>query len=182
MAKTQPQAASAASPSTSPQRGFFPDPSLSLIEFADGLGLLVAERTERDAANRRLVLKKVAYVRIQENGWGASAHAELWIEQDKGGGFRAVEPKSGRVLRHPSRRRYEVAFLPRDIFDCAIQCIKDRQPDPLFDLALVTFGAREGFGVEQGNLLAPDDYADVRQLEPGREWFPTPPPIENKPG
>jgi hypothetical protein len=181
MAETQSQAASAASPSTPPQRGFFPDPSLSLIEFADGLGLLLAERTERDAANRRLLLKKVAYVRIQDSGWGASACAELWIEQDKDGVFRAVEPKSGRVLRHPSRRRYEVAFLTRDIFECAIQCIKDRQPDPLFDLTLVTFGARDGFGVDRGNLLAPADYADIRQLEAGREWFP-PPPVENKPG
>ena len=129
----------------------------------------------RDTANRRLALHNGAYIRLQEHGWSAAAYPELWIEQTKDGVFRAVEPKSGNILRYPSRRRYEVSFLTHDIFDCAIECLKEKQSKPLYELVVVTFGNREGFIVDAGNLLAPDDYASVRELEPGRQWFPTPP-------
>jgi hypothetical protein len=157
-------------------RPTFPDPSIAIVEFGDALGLLLAERTERDAANRRLVLKKAVYIHIRQDGWGCTAFPEIWIGQVKDGPFTAVEPKSGKVLRHPSRRRYEVSFLTREIFECAIQCLKERDPKAIYELVLVTFGTREGFSVESGSLLAPEDYADVRDLEAGREWMPLPVP------
>lgn len=159
-------------------RPTFPDPSLSLIEFGDALSLLLAERTERDVANRRLILKKVAYIRIKDDGWGVSGYPELWIEQNAEQTFQALEPKTGKILRYPSRRRYEVSFLTRDIFDCAIQCIKERQPDAIYELVLVTFGTREEFSVEANSLVGPGDYATERNLEPGREWLATPPLFE----
>jgi hypothetical protein len=159
-------------------RPTFPDPSLSLVEFGDALGLLLAERTERDVANRRLLLKKVVYLRIKEDGWGVTPYPEIWIEQTKEGHFRAVEPRTGDILRYPSRRHYEVSFLTRDIFECAIQCLKERDTRPIYELAMVNFGTREGFSVEAGSLLAPGDYADEREPDQGRQWLPTPMPME----
>lgn len=164
----------AGQPTATVVRAAAAEPSLAIVEFDLALGMLLSERTERDVPNRRLVLKKVAYIRIMENDWGVAAIPEIWIGQTRGGNFTAVEPKSGRILRHPSHKLYEVATLKREIFDCAIQCLKDRDPRAIYELAVVTFGSREGFSVESGSLLAPDDYAAVRELEPGREWMPPP--------
>lgn len=162
-------------PGRAPVKHTFPDPSLTMVEFGDALGILLAERTERDTANRRIVLKKVAYIRFQEDGWGGVGLTEIWVEQDRNELFHAIEPKSGKVLRYPSRRRYEVAFLSREIFDCAIQCLRERQAESIYELVVVNFGTREGFSVEGGNLLTPEDYASERQPIDGVQWLDTPP-------
>ena len=164
-----------------PERGF-PDPSITLVEFSgEGLGILLAAKTERDAANRRLVLKKVAYVRLEQKDWGATGFPEVWIQQDKDGLFLAIEAQSGNIFRHPSRPRYEVAFLSKEIFECSIQCLKEHKPGPLYELAAVTFASRPGFSVESGCLLAPDDYAAENSLPAGKEWMAVPPHFESRP-
>lgn len=159
----------------------FPDPSLTLVEFSgEGLGILLAGVTERDAANRRIVLRKVAYVRIEPSAWGAAAYPEVWIQQDADGIFTAVESQSGKLFRHPSRRRYEVAFLSREIFDCAIQCVKERNVEPLYELVAVTLGQRPEFSIEAGCLLAPDDYAAETAYTTDDKWVAPPPRLEPK--
>ena len=173
--QTAPQAA--ASQSSDKVAGYsFPDPSLTIIEFGDALGLLLASRTERDLANRRLVLKKVGYIRMEPHRWGATAFGEVWIRQNEQGLFVAEESHSGCIFRQPSRRRYEVAFLSREIFDCAIQCLKDRKIEPIYDLICVNFANRQGFSLETGGLLAPDDYAAEPLDLPEDRCVPAPTP------
>ena len=167
-----------AHPAEQPKAGAgrsFPDPSLALVEFGDCLGFLITARTERDAPNRRIILKKVAYVRLEPEGWGGTAYPEIHVQQNEEGLFMAVEPRTGKVLRHPSRPRYEIAFISKDIFECAIQCIKERKREPLCELVAVTFGTRQGFSLEAGNLLAPEDYAAERTAVP-EDKFLSPPP------
>jgi hypothetical protein len=105
---------------------------------------------------------------------------EVWIQQDREGLFLAVDAQSGKIFRHPSRLRYEVAFLSKEIFECSVQCLKERTPASLYELAVVTFAIRPGFGVEAGCLLAPEDYAGETSIEAGQEWVPFPPRIEPK--
>jgi hypothetical protein len=155
----------------------FPAPTLTLVEFSDVLGLLLASRTERDDANRRLVLKGVGYVRIEPRAWGAAAYPEVWLQQTPAGFFVATDPRTNRVFRHPSRRRYEVSFLSKEVFDCAIQCIKEKRVAPIYELAVVSLGARPGFSVESGCLLAPDDYASEHSLPGGVQWIDQPPRV-----
>jgi hypothetical protein len=159
-----------------PQRTF-PDPTLTLVEFSDALGLLLASRTERDVQNRRLVLKGVGYIRLEPRSWGAAAYPEIWLQQTAAGLFVATDPRTHKVFRHPSRRRYEVAFLSRELFDCAIQCVKDKRVEPLYELLAVSLGNRPGFSVESGCLLAPDDYAAEHNLPSGVQWVDIPPRI-----
>lgn len=156
----------------------FPDPSITLVEFDRDLGVLLAGRTEQDAANKRLVLKKVAYVRLGSDQWGASPLPEVHIRQDKEGVFMAYEPQAQKVVRYPSKIRYEVAFLPKDLFDAALQCIKQRDPAPLYELIVVTFGERPGFEVEEGALVAPSDYASLQDRVPQDKLVPLPPAVE----
>ena len=156
-------------------RNGFPDPSITLIEFGDHLGLLLAERTERDETNRRLLLKKVAYLRIGAKGMGVVALPEVWIQQTREGIFAAADPTSGQVFRYPSRLRYEVAFLSRAVFDAAVQCLKSRSPGAINDLIVVSFAGRSGFSVEAGCLVGPDDYAAENVNEPPKGWIPFPP-------
>ena len=157
----------------------FPDPSITLVEFSDaGLGVLLASRTERDAANRRIVLSKVAYIRLEPKNWGFVALPEVWVGQDAAGVFTATEAKSGKLFRYPSRHRYEVCFLGKDLFDAAIQCLKDRKIEALYELIAVNFGVRPGFSIEAGCLLAPDDYAAEIDMKPDAEWVPTPAPAK----
>ena len=169
---------------TSPQarsteRGF-PDPSITLVEFSgEGLGILLAAQTDRDPSNRRLQLKKVAYIRIEQRTWGFSAFPEVWIQQNQEGMFLAVEAQSGRIFRHPSRRRYEIAFLSKEIFEAGIQCLKERMPEPLYELVAVSFGTRPDFSVDSGFLLAPEDYAaEVNYAQSEEQWVPFPMHIE----
>lgn len=160
----------------------FPDPSITLVEFSgEGLGILLAARTERDAVRRRLILKKVAYVRLEQRVWGAMAFPEVWIEQTAEGLFVALDAATGRVFRYPSARRYEVAFLSKDLFECAIQCVKEHKPDPLYELIAVTFATRPAFSIEAGFLVAPDDYAAEPATPSGKDWVPLPPRVEPKP-
>ena len=160
----------------------FPDSSITLVEFSgEGLGILLAQKTERDPARRRLVLKKAAYVRLERKDWGAMAFPEVWIEQDHEGLFIAVEAQTGKIFRHPSLRRYEVAFLAPDVFECSIQCLKEKRPEPLYELIAVTFASRPDFSVEAGFLVAPDDYAAEQSQEPPSGWIPLPPRVEMKP-
>ena len=176
---TQPNT-SASSPQPGPAQArtaqhTFPDSSLTLVEFSDaGLGVLLASRTDRDAPNRRIVLTKVAYVRLEPKNWGFMAYPEVWVQQDNDGIYTALEPKIGKLFRYPSRRRYEVAFVGKEIFDCAIQCLKDRKIASLYDLIGITFGARPGFSIEAGCLLAPDDYAAEPGAHRDDEWIPFP--------
>lgn len=148
----------------SPVKLDFPNPSLTLIEFGDALGMLIAARTEKDPEHRRLVLKKTGYLRITPNGWGVSGYQEVWIQQNKNGFFLAVEPSTKRVFRHPSRRRYEFGFLSKDVFDCALKNIRERRIQAIYELMVVLFGSRQDFSVEAGGLLAPDDYASETSL------------------
>jgi hypothetical protein len=153
----------------------FPDPSLTLVEFGDALGVLIAGRTEADPAHRRLILKKVAYVRLESDNWGAATFAEAWIQQTPEGLFTVLDPATQKVFRDPSRRRYEVGFMTKDLFDCTIQCLKDRKPGPIYELAVVTFAQRKGFSVVRGGLVAPDDYASERDAVPADRFVPLPP-------
>ena len=174
-----PAAAQGAAPPANGVTHTFPDPSISLIEFSDqGLCILLAGRTERDTANRRLVLKKVAHVRLGQKDWGGAAFPEIWIQQNKEGLFLAIDPASGKIFRHPSRRRYEIAFLSKDVFECGIQCLKERRIKPLYELLVVAFASRAGFSVEAGCLLAPDDYAAETTFIPADQWVSPPPPVE----
>jgi hypothetical protein len=163
-------------PADPPVRRGFPDPSITLVEFGGALGVLIAERTERDGVNRRLVLRKVAYVRSDGRAWGVKGYAEVWIQQNKEGVFLAVEPASNKFFRYPSRPRYEVAFVSREIFDCAIQCLKERTFEPFYELLIVTFGGRPGFSVESGCLLASEDYAGETSVVPPAGWVADPMP------
>lgn len=173
---TQPTAVPAAAPAASNAViHTFPEPSLTLVEFNNALGLLLASRTERDAPNRRIVLKGVGYIRIEQRGWGAAAYPEIWVQQAQSGLFLAIEPKTQRVFRHPSRRRYEVSFLSRDIFECAVQCIKEKRINPLYELVVITFGTRPDFTVESGCLLAPEDYAAESVMPGNMSWVEYPP-------
>jgi hypothetical protein len=178
------QTISATSPGAPPSaRHTFPDPAITLVEFSDqGLGVLLAAHTERDAANRRIVLKKVAYIHLEKKGWGACAFPEIWVQQNQEGIFLALEPQGGKIFRHPSRRRYEVAFLSKELFDCGIQCIKEHQPEPIYELIVVLFASRPGFSVESGFLLAPDDYAGETEFTPADQWVATPPPLGARTG
>jgi hypothetical protein len=171
--QTQPQAA-AAGPGAGATRQGFPDPSLTLIEFSDHLGLLMAERTERDETNRRLVLRKVAYIRVGAEGTGVVALPEVWIQQTREGIFAAVDPASGQVFRFPSRLRYEVAFISRALFEATLQCLKSRSTAAINDLIVVNFSGRSGFTVEAGCLVGPDDYAAENVQEPPKGWVPFP--------
>lgn len=152
----------------------FPDPSITLIEFGDGVGILLAARTERDAANKRVVLKKVGYIRLTPEGWGATACQEAWVGKDDAGIFRAIDAANGKVFRYPSRRRYEVAFISKEVFETAIQCVKEKNPLALYELIAVTFGRREDFSVEEGALVGPDDYSSDPNLVPGDQLIPFP--------
>lgn len=59
---------------------------MTLVEFSDeGLGVLLAMRTERDAPNRRIVLTKVAYVHLTPRSWGFVAYPEAWVQQNAAG-------------------------------------------------------------------------------------------------
>lgn len=153
----------------------FPDPSITLVEFGESLAILLAAVTERDAENRRIVLKKVGYVRLDAKGWGVALYPEVWVSQTNDGLFFAMDPKTQKSFRYPSRRRYEVAFLSKDLFECAISCLKEKRPQPLMELIAVTFGSRPGFSVEAGCLLAPDDYAGEYSA-PFAAGFTDPPP------
>ena len=157
----------------------FPGPAVTLVEFADNLGLLFASQTEQDTARRRVVLKKVAYIRISSNGWGGTAFPEVWIEQSASGTYQARETKTGAIFQHPSRRQYEVVFLSRDIFDMAIQCLKQRNLVPLLELVMVTFSTCEGFELDSGALVGPDDYAALREIPPKAQWIPPPTPFKS---
>lgn len=154
----------------------FPDPSITLIEFGDALGLLLATRTERDPENRRIVLSRVAHVRLERRGWGASPYPTVYVEQLPDGLYRAVEAQSKRIFPYPSRRRYEVGFISKDIFEAAVNCLKQRTIGPVYDLVAVTFGSRPDFDIEYGCLLGPEDYASEKSLEPPLQWT-SPPPI-----
>ncbi len=155
----------------------FPDPSLTLVEFGDGVGVLIAARTERDAANKRVVLKKVGYVRLTPDGWGASAVQEIWVGRNEQGLFTATDAASGRLFRYPSRRRYEVAFISQELFETAIQSIKQRTPGALYELIAVTFAGRGEFELEEGALVGPDDYSNEPNLIPPDQLIPFPPPM-----
>jgi hypothetical protein len=157
----------------------FPGPSMSLIEFGDALGLLLAARTERNTEKKQIVLKKVAYIRIESASWGAQAFPEIWIQQNKEGLYMAVEAENKRIFPYPSRHRYEVAFLGREIFECAIKCLKEKKITPLYELSVVIFASREGFSTENGYLLAPDSYAAEQPGFSEDKWIPPPPPIES---
>ena len=161
MAENEKTSPTPSSPAQSGNGRGFPDPSLTVVEFGDALGLFLAARTERDSANRRIVLRKVAYVRLEPEAWGVTAFKEIRIEQ-KDSVFVAVEPASGKYFRDPSRRRYEIVFLSPEIFECAIQSVKERNPGPIHELVLVTLSNRPGFRVEDGVLSAPEDYAAER--------------------
>lgn len=163
MAETEKNASGAPNPARGNNGRGFPDPCLTVVEFGDALGLFLAARTERDVANRRIILKKVAYIRLEPEAWGVTAFKEIWIEQ-KEGVFMAIEPASGKYFRDPSRRRYEIAFLSPEIFECAIQSVKAHNPGPIHDLLLVTLSKRPGFRVEDGALSAPEDYAAEREI------------------
>ena len=95
-------------------------------------------KTDRDAANRRIVLTKVAYIRLDPRNFGFVAYPEVWIQQNAEGVFFAIEAKTGKNFRFPSRRRYEVGFLGKDIFECAIQCLKEHKIEALYELIAVT--------------------------------------------
>ncbi len=159
-----------------PQRTF-PDPSLTLIEFGDGLSVLLAAATERDAEHKRVVLKKVAYIRLRPEGWGASACQEAWVGKDEQGVFTAAEAATGKLFRYPSRYRYEMAFISKDLFDTAIQCVKDRAPAALYELIAVTFAGREQFTLEQGALVGPDEYSAEKNLYPAEQLLAFPPEV-----
>lgn len=151
---------------------------MTLVEFSDeGLGVLLAMRTERDAPNRRIVLTKVAYVHLTPRSWGFVAYPEAWVQQNAAGIFVATEPKLAKIFRYPSRQRYEVAFLSKDLFDCAIQCLKERNISALYELIAVTFGTRQGFSIEAGCLLAPDEYSAETALVRDDGYIPRPPAI-----
>lgn len=177
------QTITAATPITPPSAGHtFPDPAMVLVEFSDqGLGILLAAHTERDPANRRIVLKKVAYIRLEKKGWGAFAFPEIWVQQNQEGLFLALEPRGGKIFRHPSRRRYEVSFLSKELFDCCIQCIKEHAATPIYELLVVLFASRPGFSIESGFLLAPDDYAAETEFTPADQWVATPPQFDSRP-
>jgi len=172
---TEPRADLSAASLDPPPARTFPEPSLTLVEFGDALGVLVAARTERDTDHRRIVLKKVGYIRLEPGGWGGTAYPEIHILQNAEGLFVAVEPRTNKILRHPSRRRYEIAFIGKDLFDCAIQCLRERDAEPLAELIAVTFAGRDGFSVEHGCLVAPDDYAAERTAVSEDGLLPTPP-------
>lgn len=155
-------------------RGNFPDPSITLIEFGDHLGLLLADRTERDESNRRLLLKKTAYLRLGADGFGASMFPEVWVQQTPQGVFVAADPASGQVFRFPSRPRYEIAFLSRPVFEAAVQCLRSRSMAAINDLIVVSFAGRSGFSVEAGCLVGPEDYAAESVQEPPKGWVPFP--------
>lgn len=168
-----------ASPTEKPVQHTFPDPSITLIEFGDGVGVLLAARTERDAVNKRVVLKRVGYVRLTPTeGWGATACQEVWVGKDDAGIFRATDAANGKQFRWPTRRRYEVAFLSPELFETAIQCIKDKNAIALYELIAVTFGRREDFSVEEGALVGPDDYSSDPNLAPPDQLLPFPPLIK----
>jgi hypothetical protein len=170
----EPESSSAGGSSNGKQRTF-PEPSLTLVEFSEALGILIAARTERDASNRRVILKKVGYMRLEPEGWGGTAYPEIHLQQNDAGLFVAVEPRTGKVLRHPSLRRYEVAFISKELFDCAISCLKEHRAEPLYELIAVTFNGRDGFSVDAGCLVAPDDYAAERHAINVDEYLPVPP-------
>ncbi len=157
----------------------FPDPSLSLIEFGDALGLLLAAKTERNLERKQIILKRVAYIRIDSTSWGAQAIPEVWIQQDNEGLYTAIEAKSKKIFRYPSRDRYEMAFLSREIFECAIKCLKEKNMTPLYELCVVIFASRDGFDAENGCLLAPDSYAAERPELDGDQWITTPATFES---
>jgi hypothetical protein len=174
---SSPNPSPAAAPKTEARS--FPDPSLTLVEFSgEGLGLLLTAITERDVANRRIVLKKVAYVRLEPKDWVFVALPEFCIQQNPDGVFVAVEAKSGKIFRHPSRRHYELAFLSKELFECCIQCLKDREAGPLFELAAVSLGSKPGFSVESGFLVAPDDYASETTYGQDDNWLAVPPRLK----
>lgn len=152
----------------------FPDPSLTLVEFGDALGVLIAARTERDTANKQILLKRVAYIRIEPSNWGAVAVPEVWIKQDQNGVFMALEPKTRKIFPYPSRKRYEFTFLSRELFECAIGCVKKKTVVPLYELIAISLGSRPGFSIEHGCLLAPDDYAAERTLVGSEKLVPPP--------
>lgn len=152
----------------------FPDPSITLIEFGDGVAILLAARTERDAAKKRVVLKKALYVRLTPEGWGFGASQEVWVGKDDAGIFRAIDAATGKVFRYPTRRRYEVAFISQELFDTAVICVKERNPIPLYELVAVTFGRREDFSVEEGALVGPDDYSSDPNIVPTDQLLPFP--------
>ena len=170
--QTSPKQAASLAQAKAP--GSSPDPSVALVEFGEDLGILLAARTERDTVNRRLVLKKVAYLRIGPQGWGATALPEVWIHQNESGICMAIEPRTGKVFRHPSRLRYEVVFLSPEIFECAVQCLKQQRVEPVYDLIVVAFSSRDGFSVENKGLVGPEGYADERELAGEDQWMPTP--------
>ena len=157
----------------------FPDPSISLIEFGDALGLLLAAKTERNTERKQIILKKVAYIRIDSTSWGAQAIPEVWIQQDNGGLYTAIEAKSKKIFHCPSRDRYEVAFLTRGIFECAIKCLKEKNITPLYELCVVIFASRDGFDAENGYLLAPSSYAAERPELDGDKWISIPSAVES---
>ncbi len=158
---------------TTGNRGF-PDPSLTLIEFGDALGLLLATRTERLAEQRRVALKKVAYVRISGQSWGRMAYPEIWIQKNEDGLFVAQDAASGRIFHDPSKRIFEIAFLSPEIFECTIQCLKEGKPGPLLELVALSFCHRPGFSLEQNYLVAPEDYAAERHAITRDIWVPDP--------
>lgn len=166
------------SPAEKPAQHTFPDPSITLIEFGDGVGVLLAARTERDAEHKRVVLKKVGYVRLTPEGWGATACQEVWVGKDETGIFRATDAANGKFFRWPTHHRYEVAFLSPELFETAIQCLKDKNPIALYELIAVTFGRREDFSVEEGALVGPDDYSSDPNLDPPDLLLPFPPMIK----
>ncbi|MCL5270348.1 MAG: hypothetical protein M1457_07330 [bacterium] len=165
----------------SPASRTFPDPSITLVEFGDAAGLLLAQRTERVVDKRRLLLQKVAYVRLEEKTWGISAYPEVWIEQNAEGLFVAIDAATGKVFHDPSRRRYEVAFMSNEIFNLTIQCLKERKAEPIYELMVVSFALRPGFSAEKHGLLAPDDYAAERSAVADNQWVPYPPRFEDAP-
>ncbi len=164
-------------PVTAAARGV-PDPSITLIEFGDGIGVLLAARTERDNEHKRVVLKKVAYIRLTPEGWGATALPEAWVGKGEDGIYRAMDAANGKLFRWPTRRLYEFAFISAEIFETAIQCMKDKNPVALYELVAVTFGTHKDFSVEEGALVGPDDYSSDPNLASPDLLLPFPPVIK----
>lgn len=162
--------------SSAKPKGNFPDPSITLIEFGDALGFLLGMQTEKDNTQRRLILRKAAYVRIDESGWGVSGFKEVWIQQNKTGIFLAIDAATRKAFRYPSKRHYEFGFLSKDVFACAAETIKQGQVQALLELLLVVFGDRPDFSVEGGGLLGPEDYAAETALLNSDQMVPLPPP------
>ena len=91
----------------------------------------------------------------------------------------AVDPTTHRTFPYPSRRHYEFSFLNGEIFDCAVENLKERRIQPIYELLVVTFGNRPNFSVEEGGLVGPEDYAAETNLVNPDQLVSPPPPFKS---